>query len=91
MRKEQIILFQTQGGETKIEVRLANESVWLTTDQMAELFQCNLSAFQGNISRNRKTILHVLKRYGLKKPRYIDELLIIDTYTHIYGHFQYYS
>lgn len=39
MDKGQIILFQTQGGETKIEVRLANESVWLTADQMAELFQ----------------------------------------------------
>ena len=39
MDKGQIILFQTQGDETKIEVRLANESVWLTTEQMAELFQ----------------------------------------------------
>jgi len=26
---------------TKIEVRLANETVWLTADQMAELFQRN--------------------------------------------------
>lgn len=32
----QKILFQTQGGETKIEVRLANESVWLTAYQLAE-------------------------------------------------------
>ena len=39
MDNGQIILFQMQGGETKIEVRLANESVWLTADQMAELFQ----------------------------------------------------
>ena len=39
MDKGQIILFQTQGGETKIEVRLANESVWLMADQMAELSQ----------------------------------------------------
>ena len=39
MDSGEIILFQTQGGETKIEVRLANESVWLTTEQMAELFQ----------------------------------------------------
>lgn len=36
-----IILFQTQSGDTKIEVRLANETVWLTADQMAELFQRN--------------------------------------------------
>lgn len=39
MDNGQIILFQTQGGEPKIEVRLSNETVWLTTDQMAELFQ----------------------------------------------------
>ncbi len=26
----QIILYQTQEGEAKIEVRLANETVWLT-------------------------------------------------------------
>ena len=39
MVKGKIILFQTQGGESKIEVRLSNETVWLTADQMAELFQ----------------------------------------------------
>ena len=39
MDNGQIILFQTQGGETKIEVRLSNETVWLTADQMAELFR----------------------------------------------------
>lgn len=39
MDSGKIILFQTQGGKTKIEARLAIESVWLTTEQMAELFQ----------------------------------------------------
>ena len=48
----QIILFQTQSGDTKIEVRLANETVWLTADQMAELFQRNKST----ISRHIKNI-----------------------------------
>lgn len=52
MDNGQIILFQTQGGETKIEVRLANETVWLTADQMAELFQRNKST----ISRHIKSI-----------------------------------
>lgn len=55
MDKGQIILYQTQGGESKIEVRLANESVWLTADQMAELFQRNKST----ISRHIKNILEV--------------------------------
>ncbi len=39
MDSGQIILFQTKVGETKTEVRLANESMWLPADQMAELFQ----------------------------------------------------
>ena len=51
MNNGQIILFQTQGGETKIEVRLANESVWLTADQMAELFQRDRSTIQRHVKR----------------------------------------
>lgn len=49
MDSGQIILFQTQGGETKIEVRLSNETVWLTADQMAELFQRNKSTISRHI------------------------------------------
>lgn len=51
MEKGQIILFQTQGGESKIEVRLSNETVWLTADQMAELFQRDRSTIQRHIKR----------------------------------------
>ena len=51
MDSGQIILFQTQGGETKIEVRLANESVWLTADQMAELFQRDRSTIQRHVKK----------------------------------------
>lgn len=51
MDSGQIILFQTQSGETKIEVRLSNETVWLTADQMAELFQRDRSTIQRHIKR----------------------------------------
>lgn len=51
MDNGQIILFQTQGGETKIEVRLSNETVWLTADQMAELFLRDHSTIQRHIKR----------------------------------------
>lgn len=51
MDSGQIILFQTQGGETKIEVRLAEESVWLTADQMTELFQRERSTIQRHVKR----------------------------------------
>lgn len=35
----QIIIYQTEKGKTKIDVRLENETVWLTQKLMAELFQ----------------------------------------------------
>ena len=35
----QILIYQTEDGQTKIETRMENETVWLTIDQMAELFQ----------------------------------------------------
>ena len=34
----QIIIYNTQDGQTKIEVKLENETVWLSQKQMAELF-----------------------------------------------------
>ncbi|MCR5020920.1 virulence RhuM family protein [Ruminococcus sp.] len=35
----EIIIYQTEDGLSKIEVSLQNETVWLSIDQMAELFQ----------------------------------------------------
>ena len=48
-RKDSVV--SVGGGGTKVEVRLANESVWLTADQMAELFQRNRSNIQRHINR----------------------------------------
>ena len=53
MDKGQIILYQTPDGESRIEVRLENDTVWLSADQMAELFQRNKST----ISRHIKNVL----------------------------------
>lgn len=39
MSDSQIIIYQTESGQTKIDVRLENETVWLTQKSMAELFQ----------------------------------------------------
>ncbi|MBR6046795.1 MAG: virulence RhuM family protein [Bacteroidaceae bacterium] len=50
--KGSIILYTTPDGTSKIEVTLRNETVWLTLDQMAELFQRNKST----ISRHIKNI-----------------------------------
>jgi hypothetical protein len=50
--KGEILLYQTADGEAKIEVRLENETVWLSLDKMAELFQRNKST----ISRHIKNV-----------------------------------
>ena len=39
MKQNQIVIYQTQDGKTQIDVRLENETVWLTQAQMVELFQ----------------------------------------------------
>ena len=38
MEEDKIIIYQTEDGQTQIDVRLENETVWLTQTQMAELF-----------------------------------------------------
>ena len=38
MEEDKIIIYQTEDGQTQIDVRLENETVWLTQAQMAELF-----------------------------------------------------
>jgi len=38
MGNSTIIIYQTENGNTKIETRLENETVWLTQAQMSELF-----------------------------------------------------
>ena len=39
MKQDQVVIYQTEDGQTQIDVRLENETVWLTQAQMAELFQ----------------------------------------------------
>jgi hypothetical protein len=37
--KSQIVIYQTENGETKLDARFQDETVWLTQKLMAELFQ----------------------------------------------------
>ena len=39
MEENKIVIYQTDDGRTQIDVRLENDTVWLTQAQMAELFQ----------------------------------------------------
>ena len=39
MENGKIVIYRTADGETSIDVKLENDTVWLTQAQMAELFQ----------------------------------------------------
>ena len=48
--EEQIVIYQTEDGNTAIDVRLENETVWLSQAQMANLFQKDRSVIARHIS-----------------------------------------
>ena len=45
----EILIYQTEDGDTRIQVRLENETVWLTQKLMAELFQKNVRTINEHI------------------------------------------
>lgn len=48
----EFILYQTDDGRTRIEVRMQDETIWLSLNQLAELFQVDKSG----VSRHLKNI-----------------------------------
>ena len=50
--QSQVLLYQASDGRTRLEVRLENETVWLSLNQLAELFQRDKSV----ISRHIKNV-----------------------------------
>lgn len=47
--ESEILIYQTEGGDTKIEVRLENEDVWLSQGQMGILYQKSKSSISEHI------------------------------------------
>ncbi len=70
--KSQIIIYQTESGETKIDVRFQDETVWLTQKLMAELFQTTIA----NINIH---ITNILKEGELEENATIKDFLIVQT------------
>lgn len=79
----ELILYQSEDGRTRLEVRLENETVWLTQSQMAELFQTskqNVSLHIQNIFAERelqraatvKEFLTVQKEGGREVARHLE-------------------
>ena len=67
MEQNQIVIYQTEDGQTQIDVRLENDTVWLTQAQMAELYQKDQSVVarhlnnaykEGELEDSNMQILH---------------------------------
>lgn len=73
MDKQQILIYQTEDGQTKIQTRLEDETVWLTIEQMAELFQRDRTV----ISKHIKNIFN---------DGELDENLVCANFAHTTKH-----
>ena len=51
-QKSQIVIYKAENGQVKIDVRFENETVWLTQNALADLFQTT----KQNISQHIKNI-----------------------------------
>ena len=67
MEQNHIVIYQTEDGQTQIDVRLENDTVWLTQAQMAELYQKDQSVVarhlnnaykEGELEDSNMQILH---------------------------------
>ena len=52
--KGNIIIYQTKDGQTLIDVRLENETVWINRQQMAELFDRDVKTIGKHITNALK-------------------------------------
>ena len=50
MEENKIVIYQTDDGRTQIDVRLENDTVWLTQAQMAELFQTDRTSIVRHVN-----------------------------------------
>ena len=70
----EILIYQTEDGTTRIQTRLENETVWLTQEQMAELFQKGKSTINEHI-------LNIYKEGELNKADSMRKIGISDFST----------
>jgi len=48
-KSSEILIYQTEDGRTRVDVRLENETVWLSQKLMAELFQKDVRTINEHI------------------------------------------
>ena len=91
----EIIIYQAEDGQTKIQTRLEDETVWLTQDQMADLFQKAKSTINEHIKNiyveGELQEATTLKKFGnsefqRKAPNYYSLDVIISVGYRVKSH-----
>ncbi len=82
-----IVIYQADDGQTKVNVHFEDETVWLTRDQMAKLFDKSKSIINGHIQNiyNEKELIEsqTMHKFGIsefqqKAPNYYNLDAIIS-------------
>jgi len=75
IEENKIVIYQTEDGETQIDVRLENETVWLSANQMAALFGRDEKTIRKHINNEfsdqevpKDINTHFLRVIGVKQP-----------------------
>lgn len=71
MKENEIVIYQTEDGQTQIDVRLEKDTVWLTQAQMVELFQTT----KQNVSLH---VSNVFKEGELEQASTVKEYLTVQ-------------
>ena len=73
--ENQIVIYQTDNGQTAIDVRLENETVWLSANQMSILFDRDEKTIRKHINNvfaenelHKENNTHFLRVVGVKQP-----------------------
>ncbi len=69
--KSQIVIYKTESGETKIDVRFDGDTVWLTQKHLAELFNVTIPTINEHIK-------NIYKESELKESSTIRKFLIVQ-------------
>jgi hypothetical protein len=72
-KKSEILFYQTEDGQTKIDIRLQDETVWLTQEQIATLF-----------SKGRSTVTEHIR--NIFKEGELTEELVSRNFRHTTQH-----
>ena len=72
---DKIVIYQTKDGKTAIDVKLENDTVWLSANQMAALFERDEKTIRKHINNvfsenelEKKNNTHFLRVDGVKQP-----------------------